>query len=146
MLYRAGNCDQLQTKMRREPKLPPQHFVMVRETLELHSAASARLAHQRLLSPFALAIVKPRLGRAPHMLGDAIRTEDAAAGDRRRTLAVEAGEDIMSGVLAPDDDPGHDWLLSAPLLFAHRLVRHHNEDGREAVPWKKGAPQAEDPA
>src|SRR5690349_22019382 len=29
--YRAGNCDQLQTKMRREPKLPPQHSVMVGE-------------------------------------------------------------------------------------------------------------------
>jgi hypothetical protein len=29
--YRAGNCDQLQTKMRREPRLPPQHFVMIGE-------------------------------------------------------------------------------------------------------------------
>ena len=46
-----------------------------------------------------------------------------AAGDRRRGLGVVAGEDIVAGVLAPDDDPGHDWLLSIPLSF---LVRHHN--------------------
>ena len=81
----------------------------------------------------ALMLVEPRFGRAPDMLGDAIRTEDFSAGDRGRGLGVEAGENVMTGVLAADDDSGHDRLLSAPLVFVHP----HNEKSRDWVPFNK---------
>ena len=130
----TGNCDQLQTKMRRQPKLPPQHCVIVGELadsiregqLAWRTSGFCRRSRSRSSTP--------RLGRTPHMFDDAVRAEDAAAGDRRRTLAVEAGEDIMPGVLAPDNDPGHDLAPVSPHAF---LVRHHNENGREPVPLKK---------
>ena len=54
-----------------------------------------------------LFLVNARFRTAPYVIGDAIWAEDAPARNCRRCLRVKSGEDVMTGVLAPNDDPGH---------------------------------------
>jgi hypothetical protein len=90
----------------------------IRGVLAVPSAPDlTRLTDLRFLPPLALRIVEPCFGAAPDMFGDAVRAENPPARDGRRGLGVEPGEHIVTGVLAPDDDPGHHWLLSAPLVL-----------------------------
>ena len=112
-LSMQGNYDELRTALRQNMRIWNPVFVGCRPAF---SFLSARLANQWLLPPLTLAIVEPRFGAAPHMFGDAIGAEDPSACDRGRGLAVEPREDIMPGVLAPDNDSRHDRLLSAPLV------------------------------
>jgi hypothetical protein len=72
---------------------------------------STGMPDQWLLRALAAAVIEPHFGRTPDMFGDAIRAENSATDDCWLALAVEPGEDIVSGVLAPDNDPGHGRLL-----------------------------------
>jgi hypothetical protein len=44
------------------------------------------------------------------MIGRAVRAIDPTADHDRRLRGVDAGENVMAGVLAPDDNSGHGGL------------------------------------
>ena len=96
-------------------KPPPQHCVIVGE---LAVQAVSQLAWRT--SGFCRRSRSRSSSRASVLLHTCSATQygqkmrpPVTAGE---ALGVEPGEDIMAGVLAPDNDPGHDWLLSAPLV------------------------------
>src|SRR5262245_66088080 len=60
------------------------------------SSQLARLAHQRLRSLPLL--VQARFAAAPDVLGHAVRTEGATAGDGRNRIGIDAGENVVLAV------------------------------------------------
>jgi hypothetical protein len=66
------------------------------------------------------------------MIGRAVRAIDPAADHDRRLFGVDPGENVMAGVLAPDDNSGHGGLLMkfpASLFLVFSSDNKRNADG-----------------